>query len=206
MPRQTVIDAEKTAINTMRDRNNTEIEPQAQAEAQTDVTTDSKAASGPDANPDPRSRSVSTTIACVLAPVARFGEGLEAYCETAIARVLAVPSSQRVGMLTAVMMLLAAVDPVAAQSEFCDSAFGELILALEGLGVGVGTAVLGFMLLIGIMMMVLTPVFPGQSAVGLVLVFMVLAAGILMVFGLSFLGLIFDIAGVGGESCSTLVD
>jgi hypothetical protein len=186
----------------MNDRNETSTESQAGEQAQNEARTNRARRS----SVTTESERISAVVALALAAVIRFGDRLEAHCELTAERIRAVPSCQRVGVTTALLTLFAAVHPAAAQSEFCDSAFGDLILALEGLGVGVGTAVLGFMLLIGVAMMVLTPIFPGQSAVGLVLVFMVLTAGVLMVFGLAFLGLIFDVAGVGGESCSTLVD
>lgn len=134
-----------------------------------------------------------------LQPLELLGEHIEY-------RVRQTTQLQRISAVSVLAILLIAVTPVAAQGEFCDSAFGTLLGDFEGMSIALGTTFLGIMLFVGVIFAVITPMFPGQSALGIALLFLSLAAGVAMVFGISFLEIIFEAAGVDGESCSTIVE
>ncbi|MFC6906993.1 hypothetical protein [Halalkalicoccus tibetensis] len=104
-----------------------------------------------------------------------------------------------------VVLLVIATTPAAAQ-EYCDDPAGELLVAIETMLINYGTTLLFLAFLIGVAMWGLTPIFAGQSAIGLTMVLLSFGAAIAFVVGTQFFGMTFEIAGAGGESCSSVVE
>lgn len=104
-----------------------------------------------------------------------------------------------------VVLLIIGSSPAAAQ-EFCDDPAGQLLISIETMLINYGTMLLFLAFLIGIAMWALTPIFAGQSAIGLGMVLLAFGAAIAFVVGTQFFGMTFEIAGAGGESCSTVLD
>jgi hypothetical protein len=123
----------------------------------------------------------------------------------AINRISRVPTQYVAAGAAMVLLLIIATTPAAAQ-EFCDDPAGELLISIETMLINYGTMLLFLAFLIGVAMWALTPIFAGQSAIGLGMVLLSFGAAIAFVVGTQFFGMTFEIAGAGGESCSTVLD
>lgn len=102
-------------------------------------------------------------------------------------------------------LLIIASTPVAAQ-QFCDDPAGQLLISIETMLINYGTMLLFLAFLIGVAMWALTPIFAGQSAIGLGMILLSFGAAIAFVVGTQFFGMTFEIAGAGGQSCSTVLN
>lgn len=103
------------------------------------------------------------------------------------------------------LLLIIATTPAAAQ-EFCDDPAGQLLISIETMLLNYGTTLLFLAFLIGVAMWALTPIFAGQSAIGLGMVLLSFGAAIAFVVGTQFFGMTFEIAGAGGQSCSSVLN
>lgn len=102
------------------------------------------------------------------------------------------------------LLLVLTSIPVAAQGEFCDSAFGELLVATEGLVTSISVSVIVIMVVVGALAWVAGRIIPGGGAVGAIIIVLAILSFFAMTFGISFLG--FAIDTVGYEHCSTIVE
>ena len=116
-----------------------------------------------------------------------------------------IPTQYVAAGIALVVLLVIATTPAAAQ-EYCDDPAGELLVAIETMLINYGTTLLFLAFLIGVAMWGLTPIFAGQSAIGLTMVLLSFGAAIAFVVGTQFFGMTFEIAGAGGESCSGVVE
>ena len=105
----------------------------------------------------------------------------------------------RVGLL----LVLTSI-PAAAQSDFCDSAFGNLLVAVEGLVTSISVSVIVIMVVVGAIAWVAGRIIPGGGAVGAIIIVLAILSFFAMTFGISFLS--FAIDTVGYEHCSTIVE
>ncbi|WP_245998742.1 hypothetical protein [Halalkalicoccus subterraneus] len=103
------------------------------------------------------------------------------------------------------LLVIIASTPAAAQ-EFCDDPAGQLLISIETMLINYGTMLLFLAFLIGVAMWALTPIFAGQSAIGLGMILLSFGAAIAFVVGTQFFGMTFEIAGAGGQSCSTVLN
>lgn len=103
------------------------------------------------------------------------------------------------------LLVIVATTPAAAQ-EFCDDPAGQLLISIETMLINYGTTLLFLAFLIGVVMWGLTPIFAGQSAIGLGMVLLSFGAAIAFVVGTQFFGMTFEIAGAGGQSCSSVLN
>lgn len=131
-----------------------------------------------------------------LLPVALFGQLLTE-------RWKAIPRHYRIGAFAALVVLVIGSNPAAAQ-EFCDDPAGTLLVDIETMLLNYGTLIIFLGFLIGVAMWALTPIFVGQSAIGLGMVLISFGAAIAYVVGTQFFGMTFEAAGAT-ESCSTVI-
>lgn len=129
-------------------------------------------------------------------------QSLRSRCKTSASE---IPTGYVAAGVALLLLLVVATTPVAAQ-EYCDDPAGELLVAIETMLINYGTTLLFLAFLIGVAMWGLTPIFAGQSAIGLTMVLLSFGAAIAFVVGTQFFGMTFEIAGAGGESCSGVVD
>jgi hypothetical protein len=107
---------------------------------------------------------------------------------------------------TAIGLLVIIASTPAAAQEFCDDPAGQLLISIETMLINYGTMLLFLAFLIGVAMWALTPIFAGQSAIGLGMILLSFGAAIAFVVGTQFFGMTFEIAGAGGQSCSTVLN
>ncbi|WP_238532939.1 hypothetical protein [Halalkalicoccus jeotgali] len=107
---------------------------------------------------------------------------------------------------TAIGLLVIIASTPAAAQEFCDDPAGQLLISIETMLINYGTMLLFLAFLIGVAMWALTPIFAGQSAIGLGMILLSFGAAIALVVGTQFFGMTFEIAGAGGQSCSTVLN
>lgn len=116
-----------------------------------------------------------------------------------------IPTQYVAAGVALALLLVIATTPAAAQ-EYCDDPAGQLLIAIETMLINYGTTLLFLAFLIGVAMWGLTPIFAGQSAIGLTMVLLSFGAAIAFVVGTQFFGMTFEIAGAGGESCSSVIE
>lgn len=78
--------------------------------------------------------------------------------------------TQYIAAGTAFLLLVIVATTLAAAQEFCDDPAGQLLIAIETMLINYGTTLLFLAFLIGVAMWGLTPIFAGQSAIGLTMV------------------------------------
>ena len=122
-----------------------------------------------------------------------------------VSHVTRVPTRYVAAGVALFLLMVIASTPAAAQ-EFCDDPAGQLLISIETMLINYGTMLLFLAFLIGVAMWALTPIFAGQSAIGLGMILLSFGAAIAFVVGTQFFGMTFEIAGAGGQSCSTVLN
>lgn len=108
------------------------------------------------------------------------------------------------GSVLGVLLLLLIGSVPAAADQHCDTAFTSLLLVFEGILIGNGQIIMVILLVLGVVLWAASPVVPGQTAVGVAMIFIVFVSAIAFVAGIDVLTITFEQAGVAERSCSDL--
>lgn len=108
------------------------------------------------------------------------------------------------GSILGVLLLLLIGSIPAAADQHCDTGFTSLLLVFEGILIGNGQIILVLLLIVGVIAWSMSPIVPGQTAIGVAMLFIVFVSAIAFVAGIDILTITFEQAGVAERSCSDL--